>query len=55
MLASGRKPRAIRIDAASQDALQREMLGTDVLILLSNKICGLVIEDSHEPNIEVIE
>lgn len=55
MLAAGKKPSTIRIDAASQEALQREMLGTGVPILPAKKICGLVIENSYEPCFEVVE
>jgi hypothetical protein len=27
----------------------------NVLILARNKVCGLVIENSHEPTVEVVE
>jgi hypothetical protein len=55
MMAASKKPRALRIDSDSMDALQREVGAGNVLIVPGNKVCGLVIENSHEPTVEVVE
>ena len=50
----GKRPRALRADFGSLDALRREVAGSGLLVLPGERIFGLVIEASTEPDFEVV-
>jgi hypothetical protein len=51
---TGKRPRALRIDLDSLSILEKELRGSALLLIPGQKILGLTIECSLEPNFEVI-
>jgi hypothetical protein len=54
MLSAGKRPRALRIDLDSLSALEKELRGSALLLIPGQKILGLTIEYTSEPNFEVV-
>ena len=54
ILLAGKRPRVLRCDLDSLDALAKELSGSGLLLIPGEKILGLTIEYSPEPNFEVV-